>query len=63
METKEEMEARRAQCKHRWEETKFGINYWAPGTRQYTCARCGKMVMFTMGDGHGDNQSGGGVQG
>lgn len=48
METKEEMEARRAQCKHRWEETKFGINYWAPGTRQYTCARCGKMVMFTM---------------
>lgn len=48
METKEETEARQAQCKHRWEETQFGNKYWAPGTRQYTCVRCGKMTMFTM---------------
>lgn len=40
-----EREMRQANCKHRWEESKFGVQHWAPGTYQYTCARCGKMNM------------------
>ena len=43
-----EIEAKRAACKHRWEETDFGKKYWAPGTYQYTCRRCGSTGMFTM---------------
>lgn len=43
-----EGEMRQTNCKHRWEESEFGKQYWAPGTRQYTCARCGKMNMFVM---------------
>ena len=44
-----ETELRQANCQHRWEESEFGKQYWAPGTHQYTCTRCGKMNMFTMG--------------
>lgn len=36
-------------CQHRWEESDFGKKYWEPGTRQYTCARCGKMNMIRLG--------------
>lgn len=35
-------------CKHRWEETEFGKTYWAPGTYQFTCKRCGKMGMIRL---------------
>lgn len=45
LQQKQEREARQANCKHRWEESTFGNKYWAPGTYQYTCARCGKMNM------------------
>lgn len=40
-----EREMQQANCKHRWQESEFGKQYWAPGTYQYTCARCGKMNM------------------
>lgn len=43
-----ENELRQANCQHRWEESKFGNKYWAPGTYQYTCARCGKMNMGVL---------------
>lgn len=43
---------RQAACKHRWEETAFGEKCWAPGTHQYTCHRCGKMNMITLGVDH-----------
>ena len=44
-----ENKIRQDNCKHRWEESNFGSKYWTPGTHQYTCARCGKMNMFTVG--------------
>lgn len=43
-----EREMRQANCKHRWEESEFGKQYWAPGTYQYTCKRCGKMSMGVL---------------
>ena len=43
-----EINDKRSACKHRWEESDFGKQQWAPGTRQYTCRRCGAMNMFTM---------------
>lgn len=39
---------RRGDCQHRWEQSEFGKRYWAPGTWQYTCRRCGKMNMIRM---------------
>lgn len=43
-----EINDKRKNCQHRWEESEFGKKYWAPDTRQYTCKRCGSMNMFTM---------------
>ena len=40
---------RQERCQHRWEESTFGKQYWEPGTHQYGCTRCGKMVMFRIG--------------
>lgn len=45
------IEAKRALCKHRWEETHFGKQYWAPGTWQFTCHRCNKTGMVQLGVG------------
>lgn len=39
-------------CQHRWEETDFGKKYWAPGTWQYQCKRCGKTNMIQIGVDH-----------
>lgn len=39
---------KRKDCQHRWEQTEFGKRYWAPGTWQYTCSRCGAMNMIRM---------------
>lgn len=36
------------ECKHRWEPSNFGERYWAPGTYQYTCARCNRVLMGTV---------------
>lgn len=35
-------------CQHRWEQSEFGKRYWAPGTWQFMCKRCGKMNMIRM---------------
>lgn len=43
---------RQANCKHRWEESEVGKQYWEPGSHQHTCTRCGKMNMFTIGADH-----------
>ena len=39
-------------CQHRWEESEVGKQYWEPGSHQYTCTRCGKGIMFTIGADH-----------
>lgn len=43
---------RQANCQHRWEESEVGKQYWEPGSHQYTCTRCGKGIMFTIGVDH-----------
>lgn len=35
-------------CRHRWEPSEFGKRYWAPGTYQHRCARCGEMRMVVL---------------
>lgn len=44
----EAINAKRDACQHRWEETFFGKQYWAPGTYQYQCRRCGKVNMTQL---------------
>lgn len=43
-----EITEKRSNCQHRWEQSEFGKAYWAPGTWQFTCKRCGSMNMFKM---------------
>ena len=43
-----DVQARRSNCKHRWEESTFGKKYWAPGTWQFMCNRCGSVRMIVM---------------
>lgn len=35
-------------CKHRWEETSFGVKYRTPGTVSYECKRCHATRFVTM---------------
>ena len=43
-----EINDKRSNCQHRWEQSEFGQKFWEPGTWQYTCRRCGAMNMFRM---------------
>ena len=47
---REAIKAKQDACQHRWEESSFGKKYWAPGTWQHTCRRCGKMSMVQIGE-------------
>lgn len=43
-----EVQERRRNCKHRWEESTFGKKHWALGTWQFMCNRCGSVRMIVM---------------
>ncbi|CAB5224439.1 hypothetical protein UFOVP393_79 [uncultured Caudovirales phage] len=36
------------ECKHRWEQSKFGFRHVPPNYYMYECARCGHVIFAVL---------------